>query len=167
MSMWTYFHAHVITEKPIPENYFGKQFVFKKYPSYNSDISEDEFNKISKEIYKYNIGEWTKVCENPGDYLPHGSEGTLQYAWQNNKVTYTFRGEEKTGYSTQIMGSLRNFSKSDYLHEQFKGMTKKLNDYELLQAYVNAKSDLMGEFQWSYQANAMDEKYKLHRENPF
>ena len=164
MSMWTYFHGFVVTENPIPENYFGKELKEKEYPEYSEKLDKEKFDRLWHEVNRANLKEWINFENHKDEYLPCGSEGTLRYLWQNKKITYTFIGKENTAYVTKIVGNLRDYCGSEYLCDWFRDLTKKLKP---IQAYVSANSDLNGEYQWAYQSIGMDKKYCLNSEKLF
>ena len=162
MSLWTYFGGFVVTKEPIPENYFGKELEEIETPDYYyaKDHGVEEYHKRRKEISEYNLKEWEKLLNNPSEYLPYGSEGTLHYKRYNEILNYTFLGEKRVGYVTKIGGSLRDYSESQFLCDWFRDCVKDFKD-KVVQAYVSAESDLSGNYLWRYQSIGMDEKFCL------
>ncbi len=121
MSNWTHVAAvfrvdylGFISEKPDMDKIFGKECLFDAPRS----IRDDAF-------------------DNPDDYLPMGSEGTLQKSvWENPDKSCI------AAYTVSVFGDLRDHESVDDIGEWFKRICSK--DVMLKQAVCTASNELNG-----------------------
>ena len=118
----------------------------------DDDYSLDDFYKVfGKEcLFESPIEVWRDMDENPNDYLPMGSEGSLKLStWTNPQECHSF------SYVVSICGDLRDHDNADMIIEWFKNKIKEIdkddkNNINVRQACITAFNERNGKADWSY-----------------
>lgn len=112
------------------ERIFGKQF-----PSYPLDLEDyDAWEQYSAAM--------TDAENNPGDYIPFGSEGGLTISvWENPDPHYLAR------YTISIFGDLRDHDDVELIHTWFTESCSKVG--WLRQAVCTAHNEYYGTKSWT------------------
>lgn len=87
---------------------------------------------------------WNDYCNHPENYLPSGSEGTLQkLVWINPNINYT------ASYVVSIFGDLRDHDNPKEIIEWFKNVIRD-NDLWVRNAVITAENEWHGTETWTY-----------------
>ena len=83
---------------------------------------EDFYDVFGKEcLFESDMNIWRDADKNPGNYLPMGSEGSLQLSvWTNPKIHISF------SYVVSIFGDLRDHDNPQEIIDWFKHKLKEL-----------------------------------------
>lgn len=86
-------------------------------------VNDETFDSIIGKECIWNSDKWDEYDEHPEDFLPMGSEGTLQKSvWVNpNKSSLA-------SYTISIFGDLRDRENPDTIIEWFKNLCQKIED---------------------------------------
>lgn len=106
--------------------------------------NEDYFDKlIGKEcLFDAPLNVWDDAEENPDDYLPMGSEGSLQ-----KSVWIDPDPSNIAAYTISIFGDLRNHDDIDEIIDWFKKICSKI---WVRQAIITVLNERNGEKNWLY-----------------
>ena len=111
---------------------------------FNGSYTDDYFDKlIGKEcLFDSPSNIWDDAEENPDDYLPIGSEGSLQKSvWINPNSS------SLAAYTISIFGDLRDHDNTDEIIDWFKNKCSKIS---VRQAIITVLNEHNGEKTWSY-----------------
>ena len=88
---------------------------------------------------------WEDAENNPSEYLPMGSEGSLEMnVWENPDKNHIF------SYVVSIFGDLRNHDSSEEIIEWFKD--KVMNKGLMIrQAVITVENEVNGTLSWTYE----------------
>lgn len=103
---------------------------------------------IGKEcLWDSNGSVWEDQEKLPENYLPMGSEGSLQKSvWVNPKTN------SLAAYTVTIFGDLRDYSNPDGIIEWFKNKCKEINKkYIIRQATITAETEFIKTVNWTYE----------------
>lgn len=83
---------------------------------------------------------------NESEYLPMGSEGSLQKSvWINPDISHM------SAYTVSIFGDLRDHDSTSEIIEWFKNKCKRISqDYMIRQAVITANNEWSGVESWTY-----------------
>ena len=114
----------------------------------NTDYTlEDMYNVIGKKIDS--AKDWNEYDKNPQDYLPAGSEGSLQLSMWTNPYEYCV-----SSYTVSIFGDLRDHHCPQYIIEWFKNKLTEIENDEnnnlfIRQATITANNEKNGTINWT------------------
>lgn len=106
--------------------------------------TEPNFDDIfGKEIlFDSSLNEWDKAYENPDDYMPFGSEGSLQKSvWVNSDKDCV------AAYTVSIFGDLRDHDDPQDIIDWFK---KKCSECAVRNAVIVVENEWNGQLVWAY-----------------
>lgn len=111
----------------------------------DSDIKRDWDKEIGKECLFHSPEKlWEEVEANPNNFLPMGSEGSLQKSvWENPDVSHL------AAYTITIFGDLRDHDNPQAIVNWFREKCKKLN--VVRQACITVYNECNGVVTWTYE----------------
>ena len=146
MSNWT----HVIASVRL-DSWRGVGGCLKEGIKDTDYTLEDFFKVFGKECSFYSPNAiWDDVDKNPNDYLPMGSEGSLELSyWVNPQKCDCF------SYVVTIFGDLRDHDSADEIIEWFKNKTNEIenderNNLSIRQAVITAYNERNGSKTWHW-----------------
>ena len=161
MSVWTQVSITMKFPEPISKETlvetFGKQLNLKYaeprnfYRRVDGKIffNNEGYKKAVEECDEHNRKEWEAYEGHEEEYLPTGSEGSLEYMPCR-------RSARKTDgmYKYEIAGALRDYSNDEYIvkwfRDKFLGLTLKHDDWTF-KTYAKVSASMgVGELTWEY-----------------
>lgn len=112
-----------------------------------------DFDKlIGKEIeYDSSLTEWDTAYEHPEEYMPFGSEGSLQKSiWVNPDKDCL------SAYTVSVFGDLRDYDDLQEVVKWFKITCSKFDD-AIRNAVIVVHSDMNNQIVWAYPGGNLDE----------
>jgi len=162
MSVWT--HVNITMKFPEPvtaeelEKNFGKQldlqFVssngYYKRVEGGWEFDDEAYHDACDKADEHNEREWAAYKDHESEYLPTGSEGSLQYVQCRRVARKTKDGK----YKYEIVGSLRDYADDDnivkWFRDKFLGFTLKHDDWTF-KTYAKVSASMgVGELIWEY-----------------
>ena len=110
-------------------------------------MPEPNWEKIfGKELhYEDDIEIWEDAENNPDNYLPMGSEGSLKITiWENPSINDCF------SYAVSIFGDLRDHDSSEEIIKWFEDKVKN-NGLIIRQAVITVENEVKGTLSWTYE----------------
>ena len=110
-------------------------------------MPEPNWKKIfGKELhYEDDIEIWKDAENNPDDYLPMGSEGSLEMTiWENPSINDCF------SYVVSIFGDLRDHDSSEEIIKWFEDKVKN-NGLIIRQAVITVENEVKEILSWTYE----------------
>jgi len=105
MGLWTQNTFRVITDAPLPTDYFGKAYKESDDLQYRRPDGTITPREVFEKALKENMKQWEYIEAHEDEFLLVGEGHTLQYVCQNREIGYTFLNKPQTGYETIFCGA--------------------------------------------------------------
>lgn len=159
MGLWTYNRFRVVTEKPLPTDYFGKSYADPEMPPYRRPDGTKTPREVFDKWFKESTEAWDHIKAHKDEYLPICEGSTMQYTRQNKEVSYTFLGVKKTGYETAFGGSTPDCAAEKNML-WFVNKCKQITGVRILFMHARCESDLNGLFEYKHESIGHDKPFR-------
>lgn len=162
MSVWTNVHCVMKFPEPVTaeelEKAFGKELDLKfislndyYYRTPDGFVFDNEsYRERCKEADIHNEHEWNSYKGHEDEYLPTGSEGSLEYV----KCRRAARKTDDGKYKYEIAGALRDYDDDEgimrWFRNRFLALTNKHEDWTFKVYGCVSASSGVGEVRWTY-----------------
>lgn len=161
MGLWTYNRFRVITEEPLPTDYFGKSYEDPEMPPYKQPDGTKTPKEVIDKWLKDSIATWDYIESHEDEYLPVCEGHTMLYKHQNKKVSYTFLGKPKTGCETVFGGATPDCAaeKNMLWFVEKCNKIREETGIEILFMHAVCESDLNGLYEYKHESIGCDEPF--------